>query len=279
MELKILTESNVPKDGDSPMTTTVTINDPENVNSMEKDFLDKKFQQEPEGISYLELCAWKRERNKRILDSLFPPSNVPKIKRPWSKRVIKVGNKRRSPRLLRSERAASLRKRDSLHELPYDHKEDKVVDVKSNKVVKPKPTRTFPRVICTAEDIVQPTDEQKQMLRSKADLWTEFDTFLRTIDHGRRKNPCCKSNADMVLRQAKILFSGDGIEYHHWKKGVVFHKGSQIDLSWDFWDLHREAKEFEDRHGEDLGHGWLMKHPIYKLHLFQQYLLGGNYQH
>jgi len=39
----------------------------------------------------------------------------------------------------------------------------------------------------------------------------------------------------------------------------------------DLGALHREAKQYEDRYGEDKGHGWLLRHPITKLMLFKEY--------
>jgi len=32
-----------------------------------------------------------------------------------------------------------------------------------------------------------------------------------------------------------------------------------------------EARDYESMYGKDKGHGWLLKHPIEKLKLFQEY--------
>jgi len=71
--------------------------------------------------------------------------------------------------------------------------------------------------------------------------------------------------------------SGDGISYHHWPDGTIFGRNLQIDIrSTNFTHLLDEAIEFEETYGKDLGNGWLLRHPIEKLRLFQEYLLEKN---
>jgi hypothetical protein len=46
---------------------------------------------------------------------------------------------------------------------------------------------------------------------------------------------------------------------------------SKVDLTFDFGQMHDEAVRIEDTHGRDKGNGWLLKHPIRKLELYQEY--------
>ena len=58
-----------------------------------------------------------------------------------------------------------------------------------------------------------------------------------------------------------------------WGAGVSFAKGKLVDLSTDCPALHLRACDFKDEHGRDLGNGWLLRHPITKIHKFQLYLM------
>lgn len=80
-------------------------------------------------------------------------------------------------------------------------------------------------------------------------------------------------NHRTVMRQVTKLTRGVGVTYHHWGPSVTFARGERVDLSWDCQALFHRACEFEDEHGRDLGNGWLLRHPIKKIHNFQCYLL------
>ena len=41
----------------------------------------------------------------------------------------------------------------------------------------------------------------------------------------------------------------------------------------DMIELMREGQECEDKWGKDHGNGWLISHPLKKLHLFQEFIL------
>uniref|UniRef100_A0A7S1BHT7 Uncharacterized protein n=2 Tax=Corethron hystrix TaxID=216773 RepID=A0A7S1BHT7_9STRA len=97
--------------------------------------------------------------------------------------------------------------------------------------------------------------------------------FLQKVPHGNHSKTVSEANARMVMRQVRLLASGAGVTYHHWPKKVVFCKNRPIDLSENFEALFREAQQYEDQYGRDLGNGWLMRHPIVKLMNYQEYRL------
>jgi len=72
------------------------------------------------------------------------------------------------------------------------------------------------------------------------------------------------------MKQATKLVSGEGVP--HPRANAVFMEDRPVSLGWDFLTLIDEAQEWEDENGEDYGHGWLLRHPIKKLHLFQAFV-------
>ena len=111
-----------------------------------------------------------------------------------------------------------------------------------------------------------------EALKNLPDWLDGMETFLLTVPHGNGNKVVSRDNARSVMKQTRRMVSGMGIEYHHWKEGVVWKKGVKIDLRMDFDALHDEATEFEAIHGRDLGNGWLMRHAIRKLQCYQEYL-------
>ena len=87
----------------------------------------------------------------------------------------------------------------------------------------------------------------------------------------RKEEELSAQNLRSVMRQVEKLVSGVGITYHHWNESVVFAANTKIKLQDDFDALHGQAQDFEDEHGQDLGNGWLLRHPIQKLANFQRY--------
>ena len=73
------------------------------------------------------------------------------------------------------------------------------------------------------------------------------------------------------MKQVALLVSGSGVTYHHWSAGVCFKNRVQVSLTDDLDALYEEAQAFQNKHGHDLGNGWLLLHPIKKLKLFQEY--------
>ena len=119
-------------------------------------------------------------------------------------------------------------------------------------------------------DVEPLTEEQRNNLQEFN--MEEFEEFLRTVPHGRKGIPISSANARTVVRQVKLMVSGAGVGYHHWPSDVFWRKGQPIKLNEDFDRLKDEAVEMENRHGRDLGNGWLLNHPLQKLQNFQNYL-------
>merc|ERR1712216_775340 len=82
-----------------------------------------------------------------------------------------------------------------------------------------------------------------------------------------------EQNRKQVTRQAKRLASGEGVP--HPRSSAVFMQGQPVTLGSDFLTLIDEAQAWEDKYGEDYGHGWLLRHPLKKLHLYQAFLASG----
>ncbi|CAB9516685.1 expressed unknown protein [Seminavis robusta] len=90
----------------------------------------------------------------------------------------------------------------------------------------------------------------------------EFLHFLEDVQKLSAKN------VNGIIRPANKLICGEGIRYKRWGKRV-FKGNIKVTLSDDLAKLLNEAKAFENKHGEDLGHGWLMRHSIKKLDDFK----------
>jgi len=113
----------------------------------------------------------------------------------------------------------------------------------------------------------------------------EFSHWLKNIHKGssrpRRENDnqiptgISESNYRSIMNRVRDLISGRGITYRNWPTDIRFHgNGQRVDLKTDLEALLKAAKNHEDQFGEDKGHGWLLRHPIKKLLLYQQYVQG-----
>ena len=117
-----------------------------------------------------------------------------------------------------------------------------------------------------ATDYELSEEEKKELeLHMDKNYLTKFEEFLRYYDKVSDAN--CRS----ILRQIEKLSRGEGITYGGWAEGVVFKPGVKITPLSDLIELFAEATEMEARHGRDKGNGWLLKHPIKKLLMFQQF--------
>ena len=58
-----------------------------------------------------------------------------------------------------------------------------------------------------------------------------------------------------------------------WPEGCYFMKGKQVTPMSDIVELLNEAQKCENEWGADRGNGWLLRHPLKKLLLFQQFCL------
>ena len=118
--------------------------------------------------------------------------------------------------------------------------------------------------------LVSAADRQRlgQMYPNGDDSWLDdMEEYLM------EEEQISETNCRRAMTQVTLMSSGDGVTYHHWPHNVWFHKGDAIDLTWNMQELYVQACEYENEYGRDLGNGWLMRHPIKKMHNFQLYLL------
>lgn len=109
------------------------------------------------------------------------------------------------------------------------------------------------------------TPEERATLDRASEWLGSFERFLK-----RRGDS--DANRRQVLNQTTKLVSGFGIQHpRSQKNGCVFRKGIPLHLDDDVEEILKEAWEWEAVHGEDLGHGWLVRHPLKKIILFQRY--------
>jgi hypothetical protein len=81
------------------------------------------------------------------------------------------------------------------------------------------------------------------------------------------------SNTNAVLRVARKLVSGDGVQ-HKGRPGEVFRANEPVHLQTDMNALLRDASVWLPSSGPqklDLGNGWGLRHPCKKLWLYQKY--------
>uniref|UniRef100_A0A7S3KY91 Uncharacterized protein n=1 Tax=Amphora coffeiformis TaxID=265554 RepID=A0A7S3KY91_9STRA len=92
--------------------------------------------------------------------------------------------------------------------------------------------------------------------------FTQFENFWRS--------ELSKGTFQKIMLQVGKLSDGTGVGYQHWPSNIFFHKDKAVDLSTDFEELLRQAKEYEHKYGTDIGKGWLLRIPISKLIIFQE---------
>jgi hypothetical protein len=117
--------------------------------------------------------------------------------------------------------------------------------VKRPRLVKSKAVTTFAPL----------TTEQLFKLKTYCETHPWLETFEVYLDRVEQVSPANKRN---VLRQARLLVTGNCIEYQHWDEGVAFNQARiKIHLGTDLVQLLVDADEFEREHGRDLGNGKL----------------------
>ena len=99
-------------------------------------------------------------------------------------------------------------------------------------------------------------------------IFQEYLTEVDELSHQNRRN---------VVRQITKLHMGEGITYeskaYGWPEGCFFMKGKKIGPTNDILHLMEIGQNCEDDWGQDHGNGWLLRHPLKKLYMFQQYHL------
>eukprot|EP00854_Cymbomonas_tetramitiformis_P024269 gene24269-29477_t len=124
--------------------------------------------------------------------------------------------------------------------------------------------------LANAQRITQGLSDQQRASLDGAQSWLDdMEEFLLHTPHGRGYKTISEDNCRTVMRQVRVLVSGTGITYRHWPDNVIFGENQPVTLSSDFVQLYGEAAQFENKYGEDRGHGWLLRHPITKLLCYQ----------
>ncbi|KAJ1450079.1 hypothetical protein M885DRAFT_533320 [Pelagophyceae sp. CCMP2097] len=200
----------------------------------------------PATSAYEDERAARIKRNEAFLaalglggPSLMTPTKKPRKARP----LVAVEDRRRSSRLTGAS---------SVVRLSYDDGAD---------------ATTAPRPRKRARAAVpRPTDDELRCLG--AFDFAAFEAFLTTA------HAISAANRRMVLRQCTRLVAGAGVDYaNNWADGIAFRKGEPVGLSSDISQIIEDARDFEDAHGRDRSNGWLLKHPLRKLLLFQAHAL------
>lgn len=133
-------------------------------------------------------------------------------------------------------------------------------------------SRRLRAIAVSIYDPVILTDDEKQVLsqmdQNYLDKFREFLVLHDKISVQNERN---------VMRQVTKLAHGEGIRYespkYGWPEGCYFLKGIKVTPLSDFVELLQQAVDAENRWGQDRGNGWLLRHPLKKLLLFQQFCL------
>ena len=103
--------------------------------------------------------------------------------------------------------------------------------------------------------------------------WVEemYDWMVHQGSDGRGATP---KSALRIRKEVLNLATGEGITHRQWvAKGIKnFHAGQKVDLNSDMDELHQASQRFQDKHGKDPSHGWLMAGPIQKLKSYKNYV-------
>lgn len=110
------------------------------------------------------------------------------------------------------------------------------------------------------------TEEELQALEEH-DIVDGMDTWLEKVVK------VSTSNKRNIMGKVKKLCAGEGLHLSTWNDDIMFVSGYPVRLSMDFGEMLEDAKKYEDKYGEDKGHGWGLRHPIKKLHEYQKYVL------
>ena len=173
--------------------------------------------------------------------------------------------KRKSQKEKTNEAPTPLRRSSRMRNAPPEHPNGLAEELAERVEIRPVKRQRRPQKVQDAKNALKPAE--RTQLKGAPDRWIEDmrEFLVKELQNSDQ-------NVRNVIRQVSRLASGEGVTYRHWRpKGTVFYKGKCVDLSWNFESLYDEAVEFQNEHGEDLGHGWLLLHPIKKLAIFQEY--------
>jgi hypothetical protein len=196
-----------------------------------------------------------------IDDDRKPLANKTRIKQEDS---VKREEESTGPHSVKSEESSTAVSVKSKEATPYS--------VKSDTSKESSPKRPAQAVPVTPERKIIKKKQKMLTGGTPHDDWlNEMEDWLKKVPHGASQKVVSEVNAKSVMRQVRKLVSGEGITYKHWPVETFFYKDTKVDLTFDFGQMHDEAVRIEDTHGRDKGNGWLLKHPIRKLELYQEY--------
>lgn len=246
-----------------------------------------------------EISEYERRRNERIkrnqeylaslgLDKTKQQRNWEMIRMRQPKRVyrptVAAGEERRSKRI-KARTALFPGDKDEdegLLMISYDEAEDRQLravkqsdNAQTVDLVKSKETI---RVVSPSRPTLTGTptlSEGQRKILSKSDMDQNYlDKFREFLVY---HDKISSQNERNVMRQVTKLATGEGVRYesarYGWPEGCYFMKGIKITPLSDLVDLLKQAIEAENKWGIDRGNGWLLRHPIKKLMLFQQFCL------
>jgi hypothetical protein len=223
--------------------------------------------------SYVEMVAGNRRaneehlRSKGLLDmvkDLKQQQKAKKSRKSFSKTKVAA----KSNTVLQPLRRSSRRVRSS----PPENNGISLEDNNALLALDKEPPRKKKRVIQPKrESRTTLSDEQLKQLLNLPDWLEDMEEWLRTVPHGNGTKVVSSDNARTVMKQVRSLVAGVGITYRHWQEGACFQEGIKIHLGMDLDTLFDDAVEMENEFGRDLGNGWLLKHPIRKMQLYQYY--------
>jgi len=104
--------------------------------------------------------------------------------------------------------------------------------------------------------------ERAALLNISKEEWIEDMEYF--LAHVLGNSP---TNVMRVMSKIKPLVNGKGVR--HPFSGKWFKKGVELNLADDFATMHLEADDWVEENGGDLGHGWLICHPIKKIWRYQ----------
>lgn len=97
--------------------------------------------------------------------------------------------------------------------------------------------------------------------------------WIREMAQWLENEQVSQSNGRTVLQKVTKLAKGEGVDYtKHWPTHAVFLKNIKVDLNFRFDLMGQLARQYEKIFGKDKSNGWLLKHPIKKMLLYQQHL-------
>lgn len=263
-----------------------------------------------EGTKYEELSEYERlrleriKRNEEYLDKLGLSSskkeqlNEMTKRRIAKKRVLTVnqpspGDRRSSKRIKsRSIRNANANANDDeLVQLSYAEADDQnirvvkqsdqgsavelIEGIDSNDANLHLSMARSPRTLKFTYDSDVVLSEEEKRIFAKNDMDQNYlDKFREFLVY---HDKISAQNERNVMRQVTKLATGEGVRYespkYGWPEGCYFMKGTKVTPLSDLVDLMQQAIEAENKHGIDRGNGWLLRHPLKKLLLFQQFCL------